>query len=103
MKNTPVKLVATIIGIFFSLTAFAQQTVKAKSPEVSGPVLQTTTEKAPVAPATETKLKETATKQSSFNGPAPVKINDKAEPAKAPEQKSLPETDKLVPPNRVKE
>ena len=103
MKNKALKITATAIAIFCSLTGFAQQAVTPKAPEVSGPVLQTAAESKTPAPATETKLHETATKQSSFSGPVPVKANDKAEPAaKAPEQKPLPETDKLVPPNRAK-
>jgi hypothetical protein len=105
MKNKALKITATAIAIFCSLAGFAQQAVTAKAPEVSGPVLQTTAENktAVPAPATETKLHETAVKQSSFNGPVPVKANDKAEPAaKAPEQKPLPETDKLFPPGRAK-
>lgn len=103
MKNTAIKIAATTIGIFFTLTAFAQQAVTPKAPEVSGPVLQTTTEnKTAVAPPGESKPHETAVKQSSFNGPVPVKANDKAEPAKAPEQKPPAETNKLVPLNSIK-
>lgn len=103
MKNTVIKITAATIGIFFSLTAFAQQTATAKPPQVSGPVLQTTTENtAPAAPPVDTKLHETAGKPSSFSGPAPVKANDNAAPAKVPEQKPTPATDKLVRPNPVK-
>lgn len=105
MKNTAFKITATAIGIFFSLTAFAQQPVTAKAPQVSGPVLQTAAENktAVPAPATETKLHETATKQSSFSGAVPVKANDnKPEAVKAPELKPLPETNKLLPPNSIK-
>ncbi len=103
MKNTAVKITVTTIGIFFCMTAYAQQAVTAKPPQVSGPVLQTTTEnKTVVAPASESKPPETAVKQSSFNGPVPVKGNDPAEPAKATQQKPLPETNKLLPPNSIK-
>ncbi len=106
MKNTALKITATSIGILFSLAGFAQQAVTAKAPEVSGPVLQTAAEnKAAVpAPASEAKLHETAVKQSSITGvAAPVKGNDnKTEAVKAPEQKPLPETDKMFPPKKGK-
>jgi len=103
MKNTAVKITVAAIGIFFSMPAFAQQAVTAKPPVVSGPVLQTPAEEKTVAaPASDVKPHETAVKQSSFSSPVPVKGNDKAEPAKAPEQKPLPETNKIVPPNSIK-
>jgi len=103
MKNIAVKITVTAMGIFFSISAFAQQPVTGKPPVASGPVLQTSTEdKTVAAPASDTKPHETAVKQSSFSGPVPAKGNDKAEPAKAPEQKPLPETNKIVPPNSIK-
>ena len=106
MKKIIFKITITGIAIFFSFTAFAQQQVSpAKEPKVSGPVLQTTTETKAAAPATNTgkDLHETATKQSSFSGTAPVKGKDEAQLAKAPEtQQQLPETSKLTPPNAVK-
>jgi len=104
MKNTAVKIIVTAIGIFFSISAFAQQAVTAKPPVVSGPVLQTPAEdKTVTAPASETKPHETAVKQSSFSSPLPAKGNDKPETTvKAPEQKPLPETNKIVPPNSIK-
>ncbi len=103
MKNTAIKITVVAIGVFFSMSAFAQQAVTAKPPVASGPVLQTPAEdKAVAAPASDAKPHETAVKQSSFSGPVPAKGNDKAEPAKAPEQKPLPETNKIVPPNSKK-
>jgi hypothetical protein len=106
MKKILFKTAAATIGIFFGLTAFAQQQVSpAKEPKVSGPVLQTAPEaKAPVPPSTTDKdLHQTATKQSSFTGTVPVKAKDEAPQTKTRElPQQLPETSKLVPPNAIK-
>ena len=104
MKKTIFKTAITCFGIFFSFTALAQQQLSpAKESKVPGS--QTQTENKVPAPASTTgkDLHETATKQSSFSGTAPVKGKDETQPAKDPEiQRQLPETSKLTAPNSIK-
>lgn len=106
MKKIFINLIVTTGIVFLSLSLHAQQVTTAKPPEVKGPVLQTPTENkvAAPAPASDKDLHQTATKQSSFTDPKPVKAKEETQPAKAPErQQQLPQTNTIMPPpNPVK-
>jgi hypothetical protein len=104
MKNIFFSLIFITGFVCITNAAAAQQLNTAKQPQVKGPVLQNDSDyKTPVpAAADANKLHETAGKPSSFSGELPVKAKDQDQPAKAPESKPLPETNKLVVPNPVK-
>ena len=105
MKKLFFSSIISITIVLLSLSSQAQQTTGAKPIDVKGTVLQTNTEnKLQSSPSTTDKdLHQTADNKSSFNGIAPVKSKDDTPQPKAPErQQQLPETNKLVPPNTIK-
>lgn len=106
MKKIFFGLILTTGIVCISQCLKAQQVTTAKPPEVRGNVLKASDEnKTPtISPAaTDKDLHQTATKKSSFTDPTPVKAKEESQPAKAPETKPLPETNKIFPPGAKKD